>query len=475
MTNAREESSHLADLLRREHHALAEFLVALADFDCRRRWESLGYRSLFEFLRRELKLSAGAAQYRKTAAELVQQYPEVEAALRHGDLCLSSVIELAKVLTPENAREVLPRFFGLSSRDAAFVAASIRPVENPPRRDFVVTQVRPSAAPESLAIAPEAGALQLRAPEVPSLGTAPAPAVAPPSPRQTTDRPSVKPLDAERARVSMTVSRRLLDKLAQARDALSHSHPGASEETILEVGLDLILQRHAKRRGIGAKPRTTSKDESSASAPPPPATERSRHVPAAVWRGVWKRDKGCCAWPLENGGVCGSTRQIELDHIDGWALGADTAVEKCRILCRFHQDLSARRLYGDDLMNNYTRPKGGGCSEPVADYGLPLSGHWPLPGVEPQSSALAGRCTTGRRLAEAAQRWRSARAGTFAAPGTHSPARPRPGGRAPPKRRRRSGPGRPPTRSTSTECSEAPPRLRRSRRGASTASPSCQA
>jgi hypothetical protein len=144
---------------------MADFLVALAAFDREQRWVTLGHSSLFNFLRRELRLSAGAAQYRKTAAELVQKYPEVEAALRKGDLCLSSVIELAKVLTPENASEVLPRFFGLSSRDAAFVAASIRPVEHPPRRDFMVTEVRLRAAPTPLVAASDdaAGSLELRA------------------------------------------------------------------------------------------------------------------------------------------------------------------------------------------------------------------------------------------------------------------------------------------------------------------------
>ena len=144
MTTAREDSSRLADLLRCEHRALAEFLVALAAFDRERRWVELGYPSLFEFLRRELKLSAGAAQYRKTAAQLIQEHPAVEAGLRDRDLCLSSVVELAKVITPENAPEVLPRFFGKSARDAAFGAASIRPVQDPPRREFLVTPVRSS-------------------------------------------------------------------------------------------------------------------------------------------------------------------------------------------------------------------------------------------------------------------------------------------------------------------------------------------
>ena len=241
----------------------------------------------------------------------MQKYPEVEAALRKGDLCLSSVIELAKVLTPESAPEVLPRFFGLSSRDAAFVAASIRPVENPPRRDFIVTEVRPRAAPTPLAAASNAsaGSLELRAPEVPSAVSGPTPTVAAPGPRPTLDRTTVKPLDAKRARVNMTVSRRLLDKLAQARDALSHSHPGASEEAILELGLDLILQRHAKRRGIGAKPRSTKKDAGAPNAQPP-STERSRHVPAAVSRAVWERDHGYAFASASYSGVPSSPRNI---------------------------------------------------------------------------------------------------------------------------------------------------------------------
>src|SRR5512142_1829024 len=122
MSAALDLSSRLADLLSREHHAMADSLVALADFDRKRAWVELGHNSLFSYLRRDLHLSAGAAQYRKTAAELVTRYPEIEAALRSGDLCLSSVVQLAKVVTPENVSELLPRFFGLSSREAEAVA-----------------------------------------------------------------------------------------------------------------------------------------------------------------------------------------------------------------------------------------------------------------------------------------------------------------------------------------------------------------
>ena len=68
MSSARTLSENLAHLLRREHGALAAFLVALADFDRRRAWAELGYSSLFYYLHRELRLSKGSAQYRKVSA-----------------------------------------------------------------------------------------------------------------------------------------------------------------------------------------------------------------------------------------------------------------------------------------------------------------------------------------------------------------------------------------------------------------------
>jgi hypothetical protein len=187
---------------------------------------------------------------------------------------------------------------------------------------------------------------------------------------------TVEPLDAKLARVHMTVPRRLLEKLEAARDALSHSHPGASRDEIIEAGLDLLLERAAKRRGLVKNPRksapapeATSSDAPAAErATSPSSKPRSRYVPADVRRAIWKRDQGNCQWPVDGGGICGATYQVEIDHIDGFALGAATTVEECRLLCRPHQDVSARELYGDALMDHYTARNGDRCSEPAAIY-----------------------------------------------------------------------------------------------------------
>jgi hypothetical protein len=142
MHDTRDLTTHLAELLHREHAALADFLIALADFDRERRWLELGYTSLFYFLHRELGLSKGAAFYRKTAAELVQRYPEVIEPLRQGKLCITSVVELAKVITPENRSDVVARFFHASKREAKAVAAELRPAEAAPHRDVVRSRGR---------------------------------------------------------------------------------------------------------------------------------------------------------------------------------------------------------------------------------------------------------------------------------------------------------------------------------------------
>src|SRR5207248_8190102 len=146
MMNARILATRLADLLRREQAAMAEFLVALSEFDRQRAWVDLGYPSLFDFLHRELGMSRGAAHYRKTAAELMQKFPEIVEPLRDGRLCITSIVQLAKVLTPGNRYETLPKFFQRSRRESIAIVAALQPAEVVPHRD-VVTALRDHPAP----------------------------------------------------------------------------------------------------------------------------------------------------------------------------------------------------------------------------------------------------------------------------------------------------------------------------------------
>jgi hypothetical protein len=342
-------------------------------------------------------MSKGAAHYRKTAAELIQRIPEVVEPLRDGRICITSIIELAKVVTPDNRHEVLPRFFNCSRQEAKAVSAELCPVEAAPHRTVVtaMTFATPARVEAGAVLAETVQLVELPPVERPSqwlerseiaasrvqlAGVAGQPAVprtvAAPSPPRT----AIEPLTADLRRLHVTVSKRFIQKLEAARDALSHSHPGADAEAILEAGLNLLIERHERRRGIVAKPRTRiapSPDLSHAGAgergdPLDPVAEargrrdpiaghgnETRHIPASVKREVWLRDGGRCQFRLENGEPCGSSHRLQFDHVRPVAHGGEAIVDNLRLACAPHNLIAARRVFGDALMDRYAPPRKG--------------------------------------------------------------------------------------------------------------------
>jgi hypothetical protein len=352
-TESRTFAARLADLLKNERHAMAAFLVALAEFDRKRGWLELGFSNLFDFLHRDLGLSKGTAFYRKLGAELIQAYPEIVEPLRDGRLCVTALHALSRAITPQNRAEVLPRFFHRSKQEARELAAELAPAPVVPRRE-VVTVVRASspaagavASTPQLILEPEAPAAATSSQDSQPVGScsregAPVSLSVTPAPRLV-----VEPLTATERRVHITVSPAFLEKLEAARLALSHSMPGADAEDVLSAGLDLVLERDAKRKGLVAKPRPAPVDA--------PATPGAVYIPAAVRREVWERDQGCCQWRLDSGEVCGSKIRTELDHIQLRCRGGRPIAEDLRVLCHFHNQSYARLTLGDALMDRYTR------------------------------------------------------------------------------------------------------------------------
>jgi len=343
---------------------MADFLLALADFDRQRLWVQLGHASVFYYLHRDLKLSKGAAHYRKVAARLIQEFPEVVAHFREGKLCISTVVELARVITPENITDVLPRFFYLSKQEAKAVAVEICPAAVVPRRE-VVTEV------------------VTKVPRAPPFHLDETPPHASPAPAPAEERASFVPLTSNLQRLHMTVSKQFLDKLDAARKGQGHAQPGASAEKVIEAALDLLLAQQAKRRGVVKRPQKNPRPSKSAS-----------HIPAAVRREVWARDEGKCTWPLDSGGTCGSTLRLEIDHVVPRGRGGASTVDGCRLLCSAHNQLAARQVYGDEWMDRFTR--GDILDVPLARESV-APWAWPArltsPRFEPARSAA--RCRAG--------------------------------------------------------------------------------
>jgi hypothetical protein len=335
METARARSENLVVLLRREQHSMADFLVALVAFDADRGWADLGHASLFAYLHRELKLSKSAAQYRKVAAELIQAVPAVVEPLRRGELCLSTIIEVAKVVTPENSGTVLPRFYGLSRREAEEVVAEFQPHPAPPLRT-VITALRlpPTAAASAPAPEPAPGSGFTMS------GSAEEPERSPGRDEPPLPAAKLKPLTADLRRLCVTVSAEFARKLEAARDA----RPDLTVEQLLEAGLDLVLQKSAKAKGLVDRPQKN-----------PRASKDDGRVPAHVKREVMKRSGGRCEHVLPSGERCGTRHRCEFHHVVARAKGGKSTVENIRLYCWGHNDVAAREDFGHDAMDRYTR------------------------------------------------------------------------------------------------------------------------
>ena len=69
-------------------------------------------------------------------------------------------------------------------------------------------------------------------------------------------------------------------------------------------------------------------------------SSRSRYIPAAVRREVWRRDQGCCSYvDPHSGRRCGSRYRLEIDHIVPFALGGGAEPGNLRLRCEAHHRL----------------------------------------------------------------------------------------------------------------------------------------
>jgi len=130
-----------------------------------------------------------------------------------------------------------------------------------------------------------------------------------------------------------------LQVVARARAGLSYAVPGASTEQVLEAALDALLERPARREALVKRPRPTATSATT-------STKSRPHIPAAIERTVRLRDGDGCRIPLDAGGTCGSTHQVELDHIVPLALGGETSVDNLRCTCSAHNRRAAALALG---------------------------------------------------------------------------------------------------------------------------------
>ena len=314
------ETQRLAD---RERHATADVIAALMEFDERRLYLGEGCSSLFTYCTSVLRFSEHAAYGRIEAARAARRFPMILDMLANGELTLTAVNLLSAQLTLENHAEVLEAARYKSKREVEVLLSALRPRPDVPTAVRKVP-VRPPTVSLPEASAASAAQLSPRPPAVPG-PMAPSP----------TRPPVIAPLTPERYKLQVTISREAHDLLRRAQDLLRHAVPGGDAAEVVERAFAVLVQDlERKKLGAARHPRTA-----------PDQRTRSRHVPAAVRREVWRRDEGRCAF-VGNTGRCVERGFLELHHVVPFADCGATDAANVQLRCRAHNQYEAEQWFG---------------------------------------------------------------------------------------------------------------------------------
>lgn len=144
-------------------------------------------------------------------------------------------------------------------------------------------------------------------------------------------RDSIRPLGNDRWLFSFEAGADLKTAAERARDLSRHRFPDGRLEHVLAEGLILLLERIDRELKKPAKR-------------PQDGVANPGNLPEWVRDEVYKRDGGRCVWPVGDGNVCGSTAWLEFDHMVPRAMGGTNDPSNVRVLCRAHNQYSARAL-----------------------------------------------------------------------------------------------------------------------------------
>jgi hypothetical protein len=336
MTN-QELELKLKSLTWEERRITNEILHLINLADERRLYLERGYPSLFEWLR-SYGYSEGAANRRIQAARVLRAVPLVSEKLANSEVNLTT---LAKAQSVMRAQEKATG----QSLNAQDKAAAIAEIEG---------KSTEQAERALLGLFPEA-ASQIRQ-----------------------ERTTI--VDENTTRLAMNLSNETLADLQKIKDLLSHSMPEAGFADVIANLAKSYLAReerehdgrrknenHKRRekhtndnaplsRSGGGHDEPSGRGQSHSGQRNDHGGEGKPRLTPRLRKQILRRDKACTYRDPQTGRICGSTYQLQVDHIYPRALGGADRESNLRALCRKHNLHMAEKKLGN-WVQRYRAPQ----------------------------------------------------------------------------------------------------------------------
>jgi hypothetical protein len=307
----------------------ADLIAHLGEVDARRLYLEEGCPSMFSYCQRVLHFAEGVAYKRIQAARAARSHPQVLEALRSGELHLTAIGLLAAKLTPANCAELIAAARHRSADEVKRLLADREP------KPAVPTFVRRIPV---VAVSAATSTVQADLPERPAV---PVQAMVP-TPPPLSKRP--EPLGAERFRIQFMADGQTHAQVEELRALMRHQVPDDDVGKIIARAISVLLAQVRKQKfGDTAVPRARRS----------PSETPSRHIPAAIRRAVSQRDGERCTFISAGGRRCESREFLEFDHADAWTWTRTHSIEGITLRCRAHNQLRARRDFGEAHMARF--------------------------------------------------------------------------------------------------------------------------
>ena len=341
----------IAAAVGREREDLANVIAHLAEMDRRELALPEGCSSLSKYCVEVLHLSERQAYRRVDVAQRARRFPIILEMLAEGLIHVTAVYRLGPSLTEENHVALLKEATHKTREQIEEIVARLRP--KPPVSSMIrklpspnlsassngkaVTQTEPGFFANGSG---SAGAMESLEPEpVREMATVPV--------RSTPSRKSaVSPLAPEIYKVQFTASARMRKKLKQLQELMRHRVPSGDLATLLEMGVDRLLDEVSRERFAKVDRPRKSKAADPVQSGEENGDHESRHIPNEVKREVWSRDDGQCAFVSENGRRCSERSRIEYHHVVPFAWGGDSTVQNIQLRCRAHNAYEGEVIFG---------------------------------------------------------------------------------------------------------------------------------
>jgi hypothetical protein len=262
--------------------------------EARRLFLERGFSSLFTYCTGVLGYSESEAMLRIQAMRLVRKVPEVESKIEKGELSLT----VAAMVQGASSREKLP---------LAQTKELVEEVAGSSKRE----------AEEKLAtLFPE-----------------------------TVKAERVRPVSEERGEIRFTVTREEAELFERLLDRKAHANFQRKYELLFVA---LAKAEMKKLEGKEANSKEPEEKQESNLSPPlpemaqrnsqvPKATPRTRHIPHALQKHIWRRDQARCQYKdLQTTRLCHEKHGIQIDHKIHFSAGGPHSEENLRLLCGAH-------------------------------------------------------------------------------------------------------------------------------------------